>query len=83
MRKIVSLVLLSLFIVLLGACSGEDDSATTEKASDIDEIVFADAGWDSIRVHNTIAQTIIENGYGYDTDVIAGLNRNDVPRFTY
>src|SRR5699024_7354157 len=39
---------------------------------DIDTIVFADAGWDSIRVHNSIAQTIIEEGYGYDTDVTAG-----------
>src|SRR5699024_11570755 len=33
---------------------------------------FADAGWDSIRVHNHIAQTIIEEGFGYDTEVIAG-----------
>lgn len=68
MRKTVSLILVSLFIVLLGACGGDDAGGEQE----INEIVFADAGWDSIRVHNTIAQTIIEEGYGYDTDVIAG-----------
>ena len=35
-------------------------------------LVFADAGWDSIRVHNSIARYIIEKGYGYDTDEITG-----------
>lgn len=34
--------------------------------------VFADAGWDSIRVHNAIARYIIEKGYGYETDEITG-----------
>lgn len=71
MRKSFSLILLSLFIVLLGACGG-DNSGEEQGPQDIKEIVFADAGWDSIRVHNTIAQTIIENGYGYETDVITG-----------
>lgn len=37
-----------------------------------DTLVFADAGWDSIRIHNAIAANIIENGYGYKTDVITG-----------
>jgi len=35
-------------------------------------IVFADAGWDSIQVHNRIAAFILENGYGYDADFIPG-----------
>ncbi len=39
---------------------------------EIDTIVFADAGWDSIRVHNSIAQTILEEGFGYKTDVTSG-----------
>jgi ABC-type proline/glycine betaine transport system substrate-binding protein len=34
--------------------------------------MFADAGWDSIRFHNHVAGFIIENGYGYKTDVMAG-----------
>jgi len=58
-------VLLGAIVLLLLAACGEDDG-------EIDKIVFADAGWDSIRVHNHIAQTIIEEGFGYDTDVIAG-----------
>jgi len=37
-----------------------------------DTIVFADPGWDSVRFHNGVAQTIIEEGYGYPTDVISG-----------
>ncbi|MEC5423750.1 ABC transporter substrate-binding protein [Virgibacillus sp. C22-A2] len=53
-------------LVVLSACG--DSGAEKE----IDTIVLADAGWDSIRVHNSIAQKIIEEGYGYDTDVIAG-----------
>ena len=35
-------------------------------------IKFADAGWDSIRVHNSIAQLIVEEGYGYETEVTSG-----------
>ncbi len=39
---------------------------------DQDTLVFADAGWDSIRFHNDIAAFIIEHGYGYSTEVMAG-----------
>jgi len=35
-------------------------------------IVLADPGWDSVRFHNGVAQTIIEEGYGYPTEVISG-----------
>lgn len=56
------------FLIMLAACSGDGG-----KSSDsIDTIIFADAGWDSIRIHNSIAQKIIEEGYGYKTDVTAG-----------
>lgn len=37
-----------------------------------EKLVFADAGWDSIRIHNFIAGTIIENGYGYTYEVMPG-----------
>ncbi|MBS4224262.1 ABC transporter substrate-binding protein [Lederbergia citrea] len=65
MRKI-SMFLLVSMLVFLTACSG---SASKDS---IKVIKFADAGWDSIRVHNSIAQTIIEEGYGYDTEVTSG-----------
>lgn len=64
--KKIMLVLFAAMIVVLSACSG------SEADGEIETIVFADAGWDSIRVHNSIAQTIIEEGYGYKTDVTAG-----------
>jgi len=66
-RKSLVVFIASVFIGLLAACGG-----TTDSSKEIDTIVFADAGWDSIRVHNSIAQIIIENGYGYKTDVTAG-----------
>lgn len=62
MRKLILLLFTSLFI-LLAAC-GQDDELET--------IVFANAGWDSILVHNYIAQTIVEEGMGYDTDTTTG-----------
>ena len=37
-----------------------------------DKIILADPGWDSVRFHNGVAQTIIEEGYGYSTEVISG-----------
>src|SRR5690625_125630 len=71
-------------VLVLAACG--DDAADGE----IDTIVFADAGWESIRVHNHIAQTIIEEGFGYDTDVtsgstattIQGLRNGDINVYT-
>ncbi|GGB55964.1 ABC transporter substrate-binding protein [Virgibacillus dakarensis] len=65
MKKFV-LLLSTAILVVLSACSG------SKADGDIDKIVLADAGWDSIRVHNSIAQTIIEEGYGIDTEVTSG-----------
>jgi len=44
----------------------------TLSAATKNKIVFADPGWDSVRFHNGVAQTIIEEGYGYPTEVISG-----------
>jgi len=59
--SILTILLISIFLFSL---------TLTSIAKDI--IVFADPGWDSARFHNSIAQTIIEKGYGYPTEVIAG-----------
>ena len=53
--------------VLLTACSSRNKASKSKGM-----LVFADAGWDSIRVHNAIARYIIEKGYGYETDEITG-----------
>ncbi len=63
MKKL-ALVVLAISFVVLSACSSSD--------GELDTIVLADAGWDSVRVHNSIAQQIIEEGFGYDTEVTAG-----------
>ena len=47
-------------VFLLTACSSGNDASRSG-----DVLVFADAGWDSIRIHNSIAGFILENGYGY------------------
>jgi len=83
MRKI-GVILVSILTIMLAACG----DSTTEGT--IDEIVFADAGWDSIVVHNYIARTIIEEGFGYDTDettgstaaTLQGLREGDINVYT-
>jgi glycine betaine/proline transport system substrate-binding protein len=65
MRKIV--LFFSLCTLLMLSACGNNLSSDSIKV-----IKFADAGWDSIRVHNSIAQLIVEKGYGYDTEVTSG-----------
>ncbi|MEN2466529.1 ABC transporter substrate-binding protein [Ornithinibacillus sp. JPR2-1] len=64
MRKIGILFLASILIIL-SACGSSSDG-------ELDKIVLADAGWDSIRIHNSIAQIIMEEGFGYDIEVTSG-----------
>lgn len=70
MKKI-GLMLAASALVFLGACGSEGNSERKGKG-EIDTIVFADAGWDSIRIHNGIAGKIIEEGYGLKTKETAG-----------
>ena len=51
-------------LTLVG-CSSED--TTKDRV-----ISFADAGWDSIRFHNAVAGTIIEELYGYSWTEVTG-----------
>jgi len=67
MRKKLLFVLSMCFLLVLTACGSEGASK-----DDIKVIKFADAGWDSIRVHNHIAQNIVEAGFGYETEVVSG-----------
>lgn len=50
--------------------AGENADKSNQKQDKT--LVLADSGWDSIRIHNAIAAAIIENGYGYSTDIING-----------
>lgn len=48
-------------MIVTGCAPGEEDA-----------LVFADAGWDSMQIHNAIAGFIIEHGYGYETTEMSG-----------
>ncbi len=80
-------LLLALALVV-AACEDDgatDDAAEDAVADDTEEvadpdgawheersIVFADYNWDSAILLNRIAQFIVEEGYGYETDTIPG-----------
>ena len=69
-RNLILLVGILVIATMLGvvtACSNSGEGAGNKKT-----IIFADAGWESIQFHNDIAQFILENGYGYQTDILPG-----------
>ncbi|MGM8365807.1 ABC transporter substrate-binding protein [Virgibacillus sp. W0181] len=72
--KRISLLLFTLLLLLLTACGNDNSSAANNDGDTKDKevIKFADAGWDSIKVHNFVAQTIIEEGLGYETETTTG-----------
>ncbi|MUV36655.1 hypothetical protein JNUCC1_00458 [Lentibacillus sp. JNUCC-1] len=63
MRKY-SLIVLICIIVLTGCGVNADGK--------LDKIVLADAQWNSLQIHNEIASTIIEEGYGIETEEMTG-----------
>ncbi len=60
--------LCALLAVSVFATSCGDDGDGADKPT----IVFSDLNWTSAQVQNRIAQFIVENGYGYETDAILG-----------
>ncbi|QHE51199.1 ABC transporter substrate-binding protein [Pontibacillus sp. HMF3514] len=68
MKKQVVLLISALMLVVLAACGSSEDASGEGSAT----ITFGDAGWDSIRVHNFIAGTIIKEGYGHEMEVTSG-----------
>ena len=83
-------VLIALFVVIaFTGCAPAERSPSGEEAgptSSTEPIVFADYNWASAQIQNRIAQYIIEEGYGYPTDVVfgatlplfQGLRRGDI-----
>jgi len=73
-KKVLSILLVLALLVTLAGCAKKDADNKGEAPADKEKptLILADAGWDSIRFHNSVAQTIIENGYGYKTDVMVG-----------
>lgn len=67
MKKIT--LFLSVFTLLLLTACGN-----TASKDSISTIKLADPGWDSVRIHNSVAQIILEEGYGYETEVVNGTS---------
>lgn len=69
-------ILALVFAIMLTACGDDDSNNGSTDAlpgEDFDRpVVFADLGWDTALVNNRIAQFILENGWGYDTEAIPG-----------
>ncbi|HEU5140214.1 MAG TPA: ABC transporter substrate-binding protein [Bacillales bacterium] len=66
------MILLVVPMLFLAACGGNGGTDGTSNESSGQKIVFADAGWDSLRFHNWVARTILQAGYGYETSVTQG-----------
>lgn len=66
------LILIFFFVLIIGGCSSKESNTLTAGVKDKPTLVFADAGWDSIRFHNDVAKFIIEEGFAYKTDVLTG-----------
>ncbi len=87
MRYLLVLGLIALMTMVLAAC-GEDDPTATPTAPPAAEptatpddsmmmeekptLVFADLNWSSAVLQNWVARVILEEGYGYETDAVAG-----------
>lgn len=82
----ISILILILTVGLVGCGATTKDETVNEKPT----LIFADAGWDSIQFHNSVAQFIIEKGYDYKTEVMsastpitfAGLVNGDIDIYT-
>ncbi len=72
-RNITIKILLSIMAILLLIPLSLTGCATEEGKQ---PLTFADAGWDSIQVHNAITSFIAENGYGYPpSEIVPGSSQ--------
>jgi glycine betaine/proline transport system substrate-binding protein len=75
-KKGLFLILISVMLIVTACGSNVDEPAEEAAAPEIATVIFADAGWDSNRLHNSIAQLVLEEGFGIDTDVMPGSSVN-------
>ncbi len=85
-KKFITILLtLLLTLSILTACSqpaNSSDNGSQEDNQEVKEtketIVFADAGWDSIRFHNAVARLIVEKGFEYPTSEMMGSEQTSL-----
>lgn len=63
---------IAIFALLLASCGGstEDEMTGSDTGSWDGPIIFGEGGFDSVQFHTRVAQFIVENGYGYETENI-------------
>lgn len=66
MKKLITILLVSLLIITTIAACGAGDSSSKGN------IKFADAGWDSIKFHNAVAGSVAEAAFGYTWEEVPG-----------
>ncbi|HAV10709.1 MAG TPA: ABC transporter substrate-binding protein [Dehalococcoidia bacterium] len=66
------IIALVLLVAVFGCAEQTSGTTATTTSAPDKTIIFADAGWDSIQVHNRIAAFILEHGYGYKSDYVPG-----------
>lgn len=74
-KNIISKLMIFILVcamVTLSACSSKSKETSGVRGGAKKTLIFADAGWDSIRFHNDVASFIIEKGFEYKTDVLPG-----------
>lgn len=65
--KVLTIALVFALLVSVTGCSSDNGDSGGKPT-----LVLADAGWDSIQFHNSVAQLIIEKGYDYRTEIMTG-----------
>ena len=75
MKRIISLCIV--VVLLIAMCTVPAHAATQKQ-----EILFADVGWDSVKLNNAIAGLIAESVFGYTwTEIPASMKRCSTRRW--
>lgn len=67
LRKLICIFFLVLISLNICACISEDKAEQNRQT-----IVFADAGWDSVKFHNAVAAFIADKAYNIEPKIISG-----------
>lgn len=73
LKRVMYLMLSAVVVFSATACGSNDTGGASEEKG---KLILADPGWDSVRFHNEVARIILEEGYGYETEVMPGSTAN-------
>lgn len=71
-RSTRTVMLLSTLIALFIVASGSEPPTPVPPPTPAPTVIkLADAGWETLSINNAITKFIIENGYGFDVNILA------------